>query len=105
MSVYVEIQVETAIHRFVMKDHEAGLALVKKLQPYVGKPMFSRNDDEPRNMLIQTEDGEGFITLERIHAVRVVDLDVFDAADEERRHRHFKEMRQIDIELLRNFVR
>ena len=100
MRFYLEIQIETAVHRFVMKDREAALAHLERLQPLVGKPMFSRNDDEPRNLKISSEDGDAFISTERIHAARITDYDVFEEHDKQMHDARYRRARELDIEMV-----
>jgi hypothetical protein len=100
MRMYLEIQIMNAVHRFVMKDRDDALAHLERLQVYVGRPRFSRNDDEPRNIKISSVDGEAIITTEAIYAARITDYDVFEEHDEQMRQARYRDARKIDLELI-----
>jgi hypothetical protein len=99
MAVYVEVQLLDGIHRFCVADREAGLAIVEKLEPHVGRDRYL-NRDQPPSMRIATLDGEAVLSLTHIHAARVTDMDVFEEVDRKRREARYAEMRRIDIDLV-----
>jgi hypothetical protein len=105
MGIYLEVQVETAIHRFVMKDRETAIEILRKLQPHIGRPRFSRNSDEANFIQFESEDGTAILSLECIHAARITDWNVFEAENAERRKKRYAEARELDVELITRLAR
>ncbi len=102
---YLEIQIGTVVHHFIVPTSDDGLKIIAALEPHIGKEIFMRNREEPSSMRFRTVDGESVITLSGIMAARLTDYDVFDDADAKRRKARYAEMREIDLEMMAKVAR
>lgn len=76
MAIVLQVQVSNAVHTMPMPDRETADKYLEALSAVVGKPRFSRNDDEPKNMRVTGAGCSAVFALDDIHSVLVHDQDI-----------------------------